>query len=126
MRIEITDRAISKDQANIEAHQRAAPSEHEAHESADVAILLHPIPVVDPDKREVLHVMENFKQRNADQDICDKVIAVPPKRDARNKQSQLHSIGPVHEDPHPCEVQYKKDRNYDGRQKNQLLPVMNY
>ena len=70
--------------------------------------------------------MEDFEQRNTYENIRDKIIAVPPKRDARNKQSQFHGIGPVPYDPHPSEVQDKKDRHDDRHQKNELLAVMNY
>src|SRR5580704_12578179 len=82
MGIEITERAISKDQTDIEADERAAPAKDKAHESANVAILFHTIAVVDPDEREVLHVMKNLEQRDADKNIRNEIIAVPPKRDA--------------------------------------------
>src|SRR5215469_11996414 len=78
MGIEKTERAVGKDQAYIEAYKRAATSKHEAHESADVAVLFDAVPVVDPDKREVLHVVENLKQRNADENVRDEIIAIPP------------------------------------------------
>ena len=50
MGIEVTDRAIGKNQTDIEANERAAPAKDKTHESADVAILLHTIAVVDPDQ----------------------------------------------------------------------------
>ena len=126
VRIEISDGAVGENQADIKSDERAAASEHEAHESADVAVFLDAIAIVDPDQREVLHVVKNFEQRNAYNNVRDKIITVPPKCDARNKQSQFHGIGPVPYKPHPSEVQDKKPRNDDRHQKNQLLAVMNY
>ena len=82
MRIKITERAIGEDQPDIEPDERAAPSKDEAHESADVAILLHTIAVVYPDEREVLHVVEDFEQCDTYKNIRDEIIAVPPKGDA--------------------------------------------
>src|SRR5262249_1746286 len=110
---------------DIEPDERAASSKHETHESADVAVLLHPVSVVDPDKREVLHVVKDFEQRNTYKNIGDEVIAVPPKRDAGNKQSHLHRVGPLPYDPHPPKMDEKQNRNCDGREKNQLLTDMN-
>src|SRR4029077_12139131 len=82
MRIDEGKRAVGKDEADIKANQRAAPSEHESHESANVAVFLDAVAIVDPDERQVLHVVKHFEQRNTDENVCDKVIAVPPKRDA--------------------------------------------
>src|SRR6266404_2609304 len=61
MRIKIRERAIGENQADVEPQQRSAPSKHEAHESADVAVFLHAVAIVDPDEREVLHVVEHFE-----------------------------------------------------------------
>ena len=126
MGIEITERAISKDQPDIKPDERAAPSKDKAHESANVAILFHSIAVVDPDEREVLHVVEDFEQRDADKNVRDEVIAVPPKRDAGDEQSNLHGVGSLAYDPQPTEMQQKEDRDRDGREKEQLLAVLNY
>src|SRR6266576_5811441 len=79
MRIKIRERTIGENQAEVEPHQRAAPSKHEAHESADVAVFLHAVAIVDPDEREVLHVVENFEQRNANKNVCHQIVAVPTK-----------------------------------------------
>ena len=84
MRVEIRKRAVGENQADIEPNQRAAPPKYKAHEAADVAVLLHTIAVVNPDQREVLHVVKNFEQRNAHQNVRDQIIAVPPKRYARD------------------------------------------
>src|SRR5215470_1543084 len=67
MRIEITERAIGKYQPHIKPDERAAPSKHEAHESTNITVFFHAIAIVDPDKREVLHVVEDFEQRDADE-----------------------------------------------------------
>ena len=69
MRIDKGKRAIGEDEADIKPNQRAAPSEHESHEPADVAVFLDTIAIVDPDERQVLHVVKNFKQRDADEDV---------------------------------------------------------
>src|SRR5262249_52478621 len=58
--IDECQRAISEDKAYIQADQRPAPSKHKPHESADVAVLLHAIAIVDPDQRQVLHVVKDF------------------------------------------------------------------
>ena len=126
MGIEIRERAIGENQADVQSNERAAPPKDKAHESADVAILLHPIAVVDPDEREVLHVVEDLEQRDADKNVRDEIIAVPPKGDAGNEQSKLHGVRSLPYDPQATEMQQKKDRDRDGRKKNQLLPVMNY
>ena len=70
--------------------------------------------------------MEDLEQRDAYKNICDEIIAVPPKGDARHKQSQLHGVGPLPYDPHPTEMEQKKDRNCDGPEKDELLAEMNY
>src|SRR6476620_9254676 len=69
MRVDEGNRAVGKDEADIKANQRAAPSEHESHESANIAVLLNPISIVDPDERQVLHVVKYFEQRNPNEDV---------------------------------------------------------
>src|SRR6266496_4298146 len=124
MRIEIRERAIGENQADIEPHQRAAASKHKAHESADVAVFFHAVAIVDPDQREVLHVVENFVQRKANKNVCHQIVAVPPKRDAGDQQSYLHGIRPFAYDPHAAEMDEKEDRNCNGRPQNKLLAVV--
>ena len=85
MRIDVRHWAIGEDQPDIQPDQWAAPSKNETHEPADVAVFLDAIAIVDPDEREVLHVVENFEQRNANKNVCHEVVAVPPKRDARDQ-----------------------------------------
>jgi len=69
MRIDEGNRAVGKDEADIKADQRAAPSEHESHKSPNVAVFLDAVAIVDPDERQVLHVVKNFEQRNPDEDV---------------------------------------------------------
>src|SRR6266487_2845904 len=66
MGIEIGKRSIGENQTDVESDQRAAPPKHKAHESADIAIFLHTVAIVDPDKRKVLHVVKDFEERDAD------------------------------------------------------------
>ena len=61
MRIDVRDRAVGQNEAHIKSDQRTAPSEHESHEPANVAVFLDTIAVIDPNERQVLHVVENFK-----------------------------------------------------------------
>src|SRR5450759_3029246 len=126
MRIEIRKRAIGENEADIESDQRAAPSKHKAHESADVAVFLDAVAIIDPHEREVLHVVENFEQRNADQNVRDQIIAVPPKRYAGDQQSYFHGVRPVTYKPHPAKMENKEDRNGDRREKNQLLTMVHH
>src|ERR1700724_1540076 len=111
MRINVRDRAIGEDQTDVESNERAAPAIHEAHKAADVAVFLDAVAIVDPDKRKVLHVMKNFEQRNADQNCRDQIIAVPPKRDARDQQSYLHGVGSIADYPKAAEMRDKQDGN---------------
>ena len=69
--------------------------------------------------------MEDFEQRNTYENIRDEIIAVPPKRDAGHEQSNLHGIGSLPYDPQSSKMQKKEDRNRDGREKEQLLAVLN-
>src|SRR6266566_2042303 len=69
MLIEIGERPIGEDQAHVESDQRAAPPKHKAHESADVAVFLNAIAIVDPDERQVLHVVKDFEERNANKNV---------------------------------------------------------
>ena len=79
-------------------------------------VFLNPIAVVDPDQREVLHVVKNFEQRNSDENVCYEVIALRPKRDARNQQSYLNGIRPFSDYPKPTEMRDKQARNGDGQE----------
>src|ERR1700687_2809039 len=83
-RIQVSDRTVSKDQSDIEPDQGSAATENESHEAADRAVLLHPVAIVNPNQGQVLDVVKDFEQRDARQNICDAVVAVPPKRKARD------------------------------------------
>src|SRR5580765_3081799 len=69
MRIDEGNRAVGKDEADIKANQRAAPSEHESHESTNVAVFLDAVAIVNPDERQVLHVVKHLEQRDPDEDV---------------------------------------------------------
>src|SRR5437867_11525451 len=104
VRIEITDRAVGKNQPDIKPDQRPAPAKNKTHESADGAVFLDAVPVVNPNDREVLHVVKNFEERDAGENIGDAVVAIPPERDAGKKERDLHRILSTTRDPHPNKV----------------------
>src|SRR5438093_3780219 len=58
MRINEGERAIGENEANVKANQRSAPSEDEPHEPANIAVFLDAVAVVNPNERQVLHVVE--------------------------------------------------------------------
>src|ERR1051325_10042469 len=78
MRIDEGHRAVGEDEADIEANQRAASSEHEPHEPADVAVFLDAVAIVDPHERQILYVMKHLEQGDSDEDVRDEIVAVPP------------------------------------------------
>ena len=59
--LEIRERPIGENKADVEPDQRTAPSEDKAHEAADRLVLFDAIAIVDPDERKVLHVVEHFE-----------------------------------------------------------------
>ena len=69
--------------------------------------------------------MEDLEQRDADKNVRDEIIAVPPKCDAGDEQGKLHGVRSLPYDPHPAEMEEKKARNRDSRKKDKLLTVMN-
>ena len=69
--------------------------------------------------------MEDLEQRNADKNVRDEIIAVPPKDDAGDEQGKLHRVRSLAYDPQSTEMQQKEDRDRDSRKKNQLLAVLN-
>src|SRR5437868_13683458 len=69
--------------------------------------------------------MEDLEQCNADKNVRDEIIAVPPKGDAGDEQGKLHGVRSLAYDPQATEMQQKEDRDRDGRKKNQLLDVLN-
>src|SRR4029453_11489062 len=83
--IQITDRAVSEHESNVQPHQPSAAAKDETHEAADRTIFLHAVAIVNPNDREVLHVVKNFEERDTGENVGDAVIAIPPKRDAGRK-----------------------------------------
>ena len=77
--VEITERAVGENKTDVQPHQRTAPPKNKTHEPTDGAVLFHPVAIVNPDQGKVLHVMKNFEQRDAGENIGNAVIAVPPK-----------------------------------------------
>src|SRR6202043_4283460 len=51
--LEITERAVGKNQTNIETGERAAAAKDKPHKPADGTILFDAIAIVNPDEREV-------------------------------------------------------------------------
>jgi hypothetical protein len=84
-----TKRSIRHYQADINADERPTPPENEAHKSTDARVALDPGPIIDPDNREVLHIMKHLEKRDAHEDVLDAVIAVPPEADTGNQQRQF-------------------------------------
>src|SRR4029079_5463015 len=105
----------------IKANQRAAPTEHESHEPANVAVFLDAVAIVDPDQRQVLHVVKHFEQRNPNEDVRDKIIAVPPKRDTGHQQSKFYRIWPMPRNPCPNKMGGEQNRHKNGCAENYVL-----
>ena len=55
--IEIAKGTVGKNQPDVETDQRTASSKNKAHKTADGTVLLHAAAIVNPDDREVLHVV---------------------------------------------------------------------
>src|SRR6266446_5457484 len=72
------ERAIGEDKSDVDTNQRTAPSKNKPHETANRAVLFHAIAIVDPDEREVLHIVKNFEQRDPSKNVGHAIIAVPP------------------------------------------------
>ena len=47
---QVTKRAVSENETDIQTDERAAAPKHETHETADVAILFHAVAIVDPNE----------------------------------------------------------------------------
>src|SRR5262249_39583241 len=99
-RFEIAERSVGEDQPNIKTNQRATAPEHETHESADRAVRLDSLTIINPNQREILDIVKDFEQRHADENAGYDVIAVPPKRYARDEKHELHRTCSV--SPNPC------------------------
>src|SRR5206468_12644345 len=114
---------IGENEADVQSYQRTAPSENKAHEPTDIAVFLHAVAIVDPDEREILHVVEDFEERNTDENIRDAVITVPPKGNSCGQQRKLYRIRPFSHVPHSGKMQDEKNRNADSRVEHHLLEL---
>ena len=121
LRIKIGERAVGKNQAEIKTDERAAASKNKTHKSADILVFFDPVAVVNPNQREVLHVVKNLKQRNTDEQIGDAVIAIPPKADARDQQREFYRVSSLGMLPTPSEIGKEQDRNRNGEKKQSAL-----
>src|ERR1700736_3308440 len=79
-------RPVSQNKTDVEADESATPPEYEPHESADGAVFLDSVAIVDPNQGKVLNIVEHLEQCDPGKDICNAVVAVPPKCNARPKQ----------------------------------------
>ena len=69
MVIEVTNRAISENKTDIKPNQGTAPAKYEPHEPTDGTVFLDAVAIVNPNQRQVLHVVKHFEQRNPNEDI---------------------------------------------------------
>src|SRR5947209_2534036 len=120
-RLEIAERPVGKDQADVNSNQRATAPEHETHKPADRAVCLNPFTIINPNQREVLHIVKYFEQRNANENAGHDVVAVPPKRNARDEKDELYRIWSLSADPHPDKICQKYACNCEGQRKRPLL-----
>src|SRR5256885_9619099 len=104
MRIEVGDRAIGENQTKIKPDKGAAATKNKTHKSADAFVFFDPIAIVNPNQREVLHVVKDFEKGDADEKIGDAVIAIPPKADAGNQERELDRIRSLGLGEHPREI----------------------
>ena len=119
--VKIGKRAVGKNQTEIKTNKRAAASKHKTHKSADAFVFLDPVAIINPNQREVLHIVENLKQGDANEQIGNSIIAIPPKGDARNQQREFYWISPLRMSPTPNEITEKKNRNRNGEKKQAAL-----
>ena len=91
------------------------------HEPANRAVGLDPFAIINPNQREILDVVKDFEQRNADQNARHDVIAVPPERYARDQEHQLHWTWSLSANPRPDVICKKQSRNCDRHRQQPLL-----
>src|SRR5262249_61962531 len=72
--------AVGEHQAYVHSHQRATAPEHKAHEPTNGAVALDSFAIINPNQREILHIVKYFEQCNAHEHTGDNVVAIPPKR----------------------------------------------
>src|SRR5438309_2751995 len=107
--IEISEGTVGKNKPDVQPNQRTASSKNKTHEAADRAVLFHTAAIVNPDEREVLHIVKNLEQRDPRQNVGDGVIAVPPKSNTRDQQRQLDRIGTFPFRPHSREIEQNQN-----------------
>src|SRR5438270_14042465 len=54
---QVTKRAVSENETDIQTDERSAAPKHETHETDDVAIILHRVAVEEPNERAYLQVV---------------------------------------------------------------------
>src|SRR6266496_201907 len=104
IRLEVTQRSVGKDQPHVQTDQRATAPEHEVHKPADRTVRLNSFAIIDPNQREVLDIVKDFEQRNPNENACDDVVTVPPKRNARDEKHQLYWTWSLPANPHPDKI----------------------
>ena len=122
--IEIREGTVGKNKPDVQPNQRTAPAENEAHEAADRAIFFNATAIVNPDQREILHIVKNLEQRDPGQNVGDAVIAIPPESDGRGQQRQLHRIGTFPFRPHPGKIEQEQNGYCNGDGQDDLLRVV--
>src|SRR5438477_4523472 len=110
MVIEITNRAVSENKTDIKPNQRTTPAKYKPHEPTDGTVFFQPVAIVNPNQRQVLHVVKHFEQRNPGKNIRHAIVTVPPKSDAGDKKREFDRILPRSADPRPDVVRYPKNR----------------
>src|SRR2546430_5379171 len=120
-RLKIPGPPVRKDKANKETNQRAAAPKQKMHEPANRAVGLDPFAIINPNQREILDVVKDFEQRNADQNARHDVIAVPPERYARDQEHQLHWTWSLSANPRPDVICKKQSRNWARHRQQPLL-----
>src|SRR4029077_4946859 len=84
-RLVITECPVGEDQAHVKADQRATAPEYETDKPADRAVCLNPFTIINPNQREILHIVKYFEHRNAHGKAPHDVVALLAKTNARNE-----------------------------------------
>src|SRR4029077_20288653 len=121
IRLGQTQPTVGEHQAYINAYECATAPEHETHKPTDRAVALHSFTIINPNEREVLHIVEHFEQCNADENACHNVIAVPPKGNARNKKHDFYRTRSLPLNPHPNKIHEEHTGNCQGERQQSLL-----
>src|SRR5207237_9665919 len=74
-RLEIAERPVGKDQADVNSNQRSTAPDHETHKPTNRAVCLNPFTIVDPNQREVLDSVKHFKQYHATPHTFIEIVA---------------------------------------------------